>query len=945
MSKTNDLKPLNSEIVDIEKVLSILNPENEVLELRILKTTKGTVSGYFNSMEKLAQTTKCYEGKNNIYITLNPCNHELLARCINKVKQYTKEATKDNEIRKRLWLPIDFDPVRPSGISSSDEEHQTALQRAIEVKDFLLKKGFPDGILADSGNGAHLLYKIDMENTDENKESIKKFLLALDYLYSDEKVDIDKCVYNSARIWKLYGTKAVKGDNLPERPHRISKILDLPNELNAVDVEKIKEIICMLPSINKKESSSFATSESNFSVEDFIKKYEIEAYSKKPYNGGELWRIKCPMNEEHTDKSAYIIQFSNGAISAGCHHNSCEGWGWKDLRIKFEPNCYEKKSKKHTANSIDIELPPPHLAEYHEKLSPRFGIDENGMLYKSEYKNDELVKNVLSNFIAIPVETTLVDDGFGKTQSLKIKGYIGNDELPTLTINSSEFSSMNWINTWGLKPNIFAGYGGRDKVRDATQCLADYGKNINEFNHLGWKKINNKWCYLHANGAIGADNIKVNMKKDGLQSYSLENPNDFTQEDLQESVKKSLALLDVHKDAFILWGLCYLTPLCEPLRQAEYEPGFSVWVEGRSGSQKTTFASLFLNHFGKGFSVTNLPASFKDTSNAMERKSAICKDSLLIIDDFKPATSKREKDEMIKKARDILWSYSNRSGRQRMKADTSLRQAYTAKGMAIFTGEDNPSIGGESTVVRYLSMELKRGEIDLTKLTDCQKHALFLNKSMSGYIKWLLEKMDSLPNELKQLFEKFRDESINIMEGHNRFHGIMAWMQLGLTYGLQFAVEIDSITEDKKTEIIENSMKRLLEIIKKQSQQAEEEKISEKFLSTMSELINSGKVKIKSLLDDEFEEEEKGIYTGQSIGWCDDEFYYLLPQVTYSSLTQFFSKQGLDFGIMQNTLYKELAIDRISTVSKSDNRSTVVKKIKGKPIRVLKIYKALFEEK
>jgi len=35
-------------------------------------------------------------------------------------------------------------------------------------------------------------------------------------------------VFNPARIWKLYGTVSRKGDSIPERPHRLARILEAP---------------------------------------------------------------------------------------------------------------------------------------------------------------------------------------------------------------------------------------------------------------------------------------------------------------------------------------------------------------------------------------------------------------------------------------------------------------------------------------------------------------------------------------------------------------------------------------------------------------------------------------------------------------------------------------------------------------------------------------------
>ncbi len=71
--------------------------------------------------------------------------------------EYARETTSDPDILTRLWLPIDFDAIRPAGISSTDEERQMALGRARETRFYLQECGLPDPLFADSGNGAHLL--------------------------------------------------------------------------------------------------------------------------------------------------------------------------------------------------------------------------------------------------------------------------------------------------------------------------------------------------------------------------------------------------------------------------------------------------------------------------------------------------------------------------------------------------------------------------------------------------------------------------------------------------------------------------------------------------------------------------------------------------------------------------------------------------------------------
>src|SRR5438552_423891 len=99
---------------------------------------QGTVSGYFTDLNELTAAAARLSGKaTGVYITLNPVNSALLARAANRGITWAKNTTSDADILHHLWLPIDFDPVRPSGISSTDAEHRAAIQRAQECREWL----------------------------------------------------------------------------------------------------------------------------------------------------------------------------------------------------------------------------------------------------------------------------------------------------------------------------------------------------------------------------------------------------------------------------------------------------------------------------------------------------------------------------------------------------------------------------------------------------------------------------------------------------------------------------------------------------------------------------------------------------------------------------------------------------------------------------------------
>ena len=152
------------------------------------------------------------------------------------------ELTKDEDISRRIRLLIDLDPhsaERGADDASTDAEKESARLRMIEVDLWLDELGWPAPMIADSGNGWHLVFAIDLPNDDQSHQLIRDFLNALSKRFSDNQVAVDISVHNASRVTKCYGTFARKGENRKDRPHRPSKLLSVPEDMGVVSAELI----------------------------------------------------------------------------------------------------------------------------------------------------------------------------------------------------------------------------------------------------------------------------------------------------------------------------------------------------------------------------------------------------------------------------------------------------------------------------------------------------------------------------------------------------------------------------------------------------------------------------------------------------------------------------------------------------------------------------------
>lgn len=190
-----------------------------------------TAAGYFDDGNCLLQCAVPLSGRaDGVCIVPNPLDRALICRAKNRMERRPQHTTRDEDVLCRRWLLVDADPVRPPGISSTDAEHKAGLERARLVRDCLQARSFQGLILADSGNGGHVLVPLpDAPNTEEAAEYFRQVLQDLHRRFSDDRVEIDRATFNAARLTKLYGTLACKGDHCPEegRPWRLSRILEV----------------------------------------------------------------------------------------------------------------------------------------------------------------------------------------------------------------------------------------------------------------------------------------------------------------------------------------------------------------------------------------------------------------------------------------------------------------------------------------------------------------------------------------------------------------------------------------------------------------------------------------------------------------------------------------------------------------------------------------------
>ena len=361
------------------------------------------VSGWFQDFEKAANFINIANEQVNpisINISLNPVSEALLGRANEKFKT-NPDRTQNQDVLFRKWLLIDLDPNRPKGISSTNEEKEAALKLARKVYSYLNDINWPEPLVADSCNGYHLIYRINLCNDEKSKDIITSCLNGLAQKFNTEQVTIDSSVSDAARLVKCWGTRARKGEHIPERPFRDSGLIYIPETIEEVSIEQLQELV----SDNEKEKKQLKTNKNiNYKIkknqldlERYLKDYNVDVVETKKYGNSTLYLLeKWIFDPNHTAKEASIGQTENGIIFYQCFHSSCQGRNWAEARRIISGNdslkCYmldnqfpffdlSSQNIQKNLNSII-----PALGNF--SLSSHFSQDryEKNMTFESETK-------------------------------------------------------------------------------------------------------------------------------------------------------------------------------------------------------------------------------------------------------------------------------------------------------------------------------------------------------------------------------------------------------------------------------------------------------------------------------------------------------------------------------------------------------------------------------
>lgn len=539
-----------------------------------------------------------------------------------------------------------------------------------------------------------------------------------------------------------------------------------------------------------------------------------------------------------------------------------------------------------------------------------YEVNQEGLLfYLQPLKNAEgISKEPIANHAPMLRRMVRKHDGFTTTVKIEFSARRNYKFEEPVCIDKKTILSPHPHVEFGPACRIYLGRGNASHYSEFMEIQCENAEIENIYSHTGWI-ITEDGQRVYLNG-------DHSVCKDGLtQDYAVELDPDFqcfrffpVEDDVADcfgSVLHGLANAVPDWVHIPLLAYTFMTPLNDMLRSKGKEPCFSLYLIGKTGSYKSSLSKLLLCFFGKLSYADTAPVTFLDTQNAIGRKLAVGADLPLLLDDRRPTNNSADKLRYEGIEKYVSSAIGDRATRGRLNADSTAKVSYVAKSNLIVTAEEAFVNIGSSSIARSVSIELQPDTVKFRELQELQDNPGHFNKVMQLYIQWIINHYDQISDASDSLLKEYRE--VFSEAGHARLATAFSQLMFGYAMYLLFLKDSGQIDGNGVDARLSRAKTVFLDMCDKQSKKVDSEKPTVLFTDLLKEMLETKRVIIRDLrkVQDVSGETVNPAIAGKScIGYRDDDYIYLIPQVAYTQVYSFYGEGGYTFPASKSSLWK-----------------------------------------
>lgn len=600
-----------------------------------------------------------------------------------------------------------------------------------------------------------------------------------------------------------------------------------------------------------------------------------------------------------------------------------------------------------------------------------FRSDQVGFLRAGTSDSDPPWK-VITNFVAwVQTEVVYPENPDLDHAEVFVRGDDGRIDGPRKILLRRLGRPDEWvISDFGIRNRVYPGVR-KDVLLNAIQVASGTPSKKVAYDRLGVVySPDGEARFLTGDGAISSSGKDTSIQVDGspiLNRYSF-----MPAESVDDERAAMRAVLEVLSEVpktdrgatavIVLLAAAFRAPLfaARPVR-------FMISVVGETGSGKSGLASLILNLFGKDFAHDRLPTSWNSTGVSLLGLMTHLVHVMLVIDNYveKPGPGgayQRSARNLVSMAigDGAVRGASNRDGTRRPDRDIGALVVSTQEQMGI----DQQSSETARQVV--IKLEKRMGEtpdVSIEAMEALQLkygHTGVLSSAMYGYINRFLSGIGSAESDLQSAFASAHAHLKNRTGPipHERIGRNVAELMIGWNAMVAYAQELGVFDADcphTAESLHALASDAFVDLVKAQVVEQNDERPEEVVLELLREALKSRKVSLRDRQTDGkpvnpalagWEERSVKAFGGgveyvpahHQIGWIDDDFIYLQPNVTYAALAEIARKAEITIPVGQRQLGTTLRRGGISEPGHGE-RPTRKEQVGSQKAWVIKIHR------
>lgn len=566
-------------------------------------------------------------------------------------------------------------------------------------------------------------------------------------------------------------------------------------------------------------------------------------------------------------------------------------------------------------------------------------IQNEGKIVAFRQNHELLTGAKVANFEAIPVmrERWLDRDGKEHTDfeefltEVRINGKItGKMVIPTSKISSlpklvkKRFSTaMVSFDEPNAEKIIEAEF--RERTTQIPEVIVLYEQ--------GWQFVDGRMRFIH-DDAVEMPGFRIQT------GFSLPWYREWKR---NEVVQTLLHIFRLSEDKNMLWPLVLfslLGLLFKPFQLAGFDIHFLLFVNGKTGAMKTSVSRVLFTQLCRKSDRNKVRRMDADTQVSMERAivNGGC-DTVMLFDDYAPAKTPQKKAEMQDKLEALIRQVGDGATKSRSSGKLEDIQGEGVKGVVAVTGELKGK--GASSNLRCMYCELRRGSVDTEILTWLQQNDRAFTTVLHHFsefisLNWVLV-IRKISTEMESCRRKYRD-----MLNEKRVIDMAATLAVTADIFRDFLVNYCEWDLAMIEGIYEEINQAIMETAVQNESMSRMESYSSMFLKAVNALMATNKISLYR--EGKMQSEQIGTFDG----FCDDKYYYFLPEITYAKAINFMTQMRQYLPLDLRELMGELYADGIIKVySNGGGKRTFYARLSvgnGKKQGFIKISREIFEQ-